>query len=317
MDKKKLWTKEKFKLRSLPLRMPPKQMLVTMALSIFAAEALVMYILGKLEITNYVGESLLDSTFLLMFLTPVYLFFYRPFWEAQKQHEEQVRYLSQQLIKTVEDERKRISCELHDQSGQSLTAMQFSLQTLKRSLPEDDCGCTQLTDNMIVQVAQLSHNLRDFASRLRPETFEQLGLISSLEIMFREFTRTYREIEIEHRLVRKSDVNGAFYGAGDLAVYRVCQESLTNIVKHAEASKVIIQLDLVVDKLILQVEDNGVGFDVNSYWLGKQSPGIGLLGMRERVGQLGGKFAIQSRPKQGTRITAEFPLHERCQNGNN
>jgi signal transduction histidine kinase len=308
---------ESFDLGRLPLKVPPKLMLLIMALSIFTAEALVMVVLRVFDFKEYWIETLLDSSSLLMILTPVYLFFYRPFWEAQKQHEKQIRYLSQSLIKSVEDERKRITSELHDQSGQALTALQFGLQTLKRCIPGTESGCIHLTENLIEQTAQLSNNLRTFASRLRPETIDQLGLIAALEVEFRKFSETYTQIQLEHRLVRKSDLEGVIDGAGELAIYRVCQESLTNIVKHAKATQIMIQLSLVDKDVILQIEDNGSGFDINRYWLGRQSMGVGLLGMRERVSQLKGSFDIQSTKNQGTRLQVTLPYLERQKNGTN
>jgi signal transduction histidine kinase len=304
---------EMSKLGSLPLSVPPKLMLLIMAAAIFAAEALVMVMLGMLEIQDYWVETLLDSSSLLVLLTPVYLFFYRPFWKAQKQHEGQIRYLSQQLMKSVEEERKRITSELHDQSGQTLTALQFGLQTLKRCLPAGNPDCRELAEKLIVQTSQLSDNLRAFASRLRPETLDHLGLIAALEVEFREFTKNYgQQIELDQRLVRKSDLESAIDGAGELAIYRICQESLTNIVKHAKATSVKIQLLLADKDVILMIADNGIGFDLEKYWAGRQTMGIGLLGMRERVCLLGGSFDIQSARDQGTQLKVVLPKRRKA-----
>lgn len=307
--------KWKLKFQRLPLGISPKWMVLVMAGAIFSAEALVMLILSWLTVDEFWLEALLDSTILLLILTPVYVFFYRPFWEAQRRHDEQIRYLSQQLIATVEDERKRITSELHDQSGQSLTALQFGLQTLKRCLETGDRECLGLTETLVEQTSQLSDNLRTFASRLRPETLDQLGLIAALEVEFREFARTYRQIELSYRLLRREDLDHRLGGRGELAIYRICQEALTNIAKHSQASEVVVYLKIVADKLVLQIEDNGCGFDVGSYWTENQVRGIGLLGMRERVSQLGGRFDIDSAGGRGTRLTAEFPLRERLENG--
>ena len=296
------------KIGTLRLSVPPKMMLLIMAVAIFTAEVLVMVMLGMLDLEEYWVETLLDSTSLLLILTPVYLFFYRPFWVAQKQHEKQIQYLSQQLLKSAEEERKRITSELHDHSGQALTALQFGLQTLKRCMSKEDGDCNRLTDNLIEQTSQLSDDLRSFASRLRPETLDQLGLVSALEVEFKDFSSTYRHIELEHRLVRKEDLAGRLSGAKELAIYRVCQEALTNIVKYAEARQVKIELQLADQKIILQVEDDGVGFDVNKYWFNKRVGGIGLLGMRERISQLKGRFTIDSAPGEGTLLTVELPL---------
>lgn len=309
------FVKLKLKFQRLPLGMSPKWMVLVMAGAIFTAETMVMLILAGLRVDDFWLEALLDSTILLLILTPVYLFFYRPFWEAQRQHDEKIRYLSQQLIATVEDERKRITCELHDQSGQSLTALQFGLQTLRRCLETGNHDCVGLAQTLIDQTSQLSDNLRSFASRLRPENLDQLGLISALEVEFREFARTYPQIEISYRLLRREDLDNRLDERGELAIYRICQEALTNIAKHSQAGEVVVYLKIVVDKLVLQIEDNGRGFDAEAYWSDKHVRGIGLLGMRERVSQLGGRFDIQSSDGRGTRLTAELPLRERLQNG--
>lgn len=290
-------------------------MLLVMALMIYITEAVVMLILGRIDIHNEWIDVLLDSSMLLLFLTPVYLFFYRPFWEAQKQYQEQIRYLSQQMITTVEDERKRITSELHDQTGQSLTALQFGLQTLKRRLPENDDSLHSLTENSIELTAQLSDNMRAFASRLRPEALDQMGLIATLEVEFRAFSKTYDQIELKHRMVRKEDLSGFLSAVGELAVYRICQEALTNIAKHAEASSVEIFLELDGDHLTLTIVDDGTGFDVRKFWTNRQRGGIGLIGMRERVRQLDGRFDMRSEPGRGTCLSVEIPRQKRNHHG--
>jgi len=307
-----------FKFGTIPLSVPPKIMLVIMATAIFTAEALVMVVIAELNFEEFWLECLFDSTSLLLLLTPVYLFFYRPFWVAQKQHEKQIQYLSQQLLKSVEVERKRITSELHDQSGQALTALQFGLQTLKRCLPKNEGECLQLTVDLIEQTAQLSDDLRMFAARLRPETLDQLGLTAALEVEFKEFSKTYgHQIELDYRLVRKSDLEKVIDSSGELAVYRICQEALTNIVKYSKAKKVKIRMTVVDEKLVVHIEDDGIGFDVSKYWSRNWISGIGLLGMRERLCQLNGEFDIQSKPGEGTLLTAELPIIERHHNGTN
>jgi len=305
---------EGLNIKSLPLRIPPKKMLLIMAAAIFLCETLTMVILEKMELLSYWLKTLIDSSVLLLILTPVYLLLYRPFWKAQKQHEEQVRHLSRQLLNTAEEERKRIASELHDECGQTLTALQFGLQTLRRRLPEDSSPCAEMTDSLIDQTGLLSNSLRECASRLRPETLDQLGLIASLEVEFRGFAQRYDQIRIEHRMVRKSDLEGKLDRAGELAVYRVCQESLTNIAKHAQARRVLIRCELGDEKLFLQIEDDGVGFNVGRYWSGREPMGFGLLGMRERIASLGGTLDIDSKPGYGTRLAAHIPLQGRSQN---
>jgi len=313
-DKLPAFQKNK-KFGSLPLNVPPRLMLVIMATAIYVSEALVMVVLGEFNFEEYWVETLLDSSSLLVILTPVYLFFYRPFWDAQKQHEKQIQFLSQQLIKSVEEERKRITRELHDHTGQTLTALQFGLQTLKRSLPREDKVCAQYSESLIEQTAQLSDDLRMFAARLRPETLDQLGLIAALEVEFKEFSKTYGQIELTHRLVRKEDLAGVINAAGELAIYRVCQEALTNIIKYAKAKHVKISLWVDDKEIVLQVKDDGVGFDVNQFWLNEQILGIGLLGMRERIGQLDGQFRVRSQPGAGTLLTAKLPVLKRVHDG--
>ena len=138
-----------------------------------------------------VVEGVLDATILLVLLSPLYLLFYRPFWQEHQNFSREVKHLSRKLMKTAEDERKRISHDLHDQCGQTLTALQFGFDALRRSLPEScDESKTQIKELSGI-LSQLGNELREVTHRLRPDLLDQLGL--------KERSRDYRGAKPDSR----------------------------------------------------------------------------------------------------------------------
>lgn len=197
----------------------------------------------------------------------------------------------------IEIERKHVAREVHDEMGQILTALRMELSLLQRELPEDTKAEGRL-DEMFQLIESLFKSVRSIAGSLRPPTLD-LGLIPAIEWLAQDFEKRWN---IECALdmgVRDIRVGEAFA----TTVFRIIQESLTNVARHAEASSVSISLDRLPDRVHLEIQDNGRGFDPTSVDAG----GFGLLGMRERVQELGGSLAVSTWPQNGTQILIDLP----------
>jgi len=297
-------------LKELIFRISPKMLLVVMALVIFLVETFIMFVLREVPPLPRTLEALLDSTVLLCLLTPFYQYIYKPFWDERQKQMLQIRFLSQQLLNATEEESKRIAHAIHDQCGQTLTALQFGLQTLKKLISAENQEARLRTNHLEQVASQLSDEFRDLTSRLRPAILDEAGLIPALSWQVKEFRRNYPGINLTEHLLPKAEFPHPLDSMAEEAIFRICQEALTNIVRHARATEVQITLQFENSKLELKIEDNGAGFDLDSCLEQKnRACGVGLLGMRERALMVGGYFRIISRPGLGTAILASFPVH--------
>ena len=216
------------------------------------------------------------------------------------------KYLSQ-IIEAQENERRRISRELHDEIGQALTAIKFNLDMIDKNLPEASPVVTGILEDARSLSNQTITAMRQLSMDLRPTMLDELGLIPTLRWYVQNFSKRvgidaqFRVIGFEEKL--PSQIETAFY--------RIVQEALNNISKHAEASQVEISLEQRDSTIHGSIIDNGKGFDLDKA-LHPESPerGFGMIGMQERISLLGGKIDIQSRPGFGTRIHIEV-LHKR------
>ena len=224
-----------------------------------------------------------------------------------KRAEEEIRNLLQRLVKVREEERKKIAADLHDEMGQILTAMHFKLEALNEELPVQSSEQKELCDTLIENVKELADKARKIMIYLRRDIPEHAVLISVLEGHVLEFKEMYPEIHVDFQYFGfKKRLDPEI----EIVIYRILQEGLTNIVKHAQASRVEIILTYSHPRVILTIRDNGIGFE------GKQgedqtesSPkGIGLISMRDRVAFFGGILDITSAPGQGTVIRANIPV---------
>jgi signal transduction histidine kinase len=212
----------------------------------------------------------------------------------------ELRRLTQQLVHAQEEERKRLSHELHDEVGQLLTALRIELGNLGQpGRYLDDSSRERLAETKAL-AEQALRFIRDMAMGLRPAMLDELGLIPALEWQSREHSRrTGIPVSLE--------VQG---GVGELpeeyrtCIYRVVQEALTNIAKHASATNIVIGIRTQYDALLISIEDDGVGFDPAARGTG----GLGLLGMAERVKKLDGELEVHSEKGHGTQILARIPL---------
>ena len=214
----------------------------------------------------------------------------------------QLHGLSQRLMKAQEDERLHLSRELHDESGQLLAALTVQLGLLERNL-EQPGSLRERIEELKQTANTIQDNLHKLAVNLRPASLDHLGLVTTLQQFVREFTRQYN-IPVDFEAVGMEGKRLPI--EVETALFRIVQESLTNVVMHAQAKKVDILLNLHNEHLVTIVEDDGIGFLPGSSNLEDQ---LGLFGMRERIEMLGGTFVIESSPGKGTTVKAEVPWH--------
>ena len=215
--------------------------------------------------------------------------------------EEELRLLSQKLVNAQEEERRSLSRDLHDQIGQVLTAVRISVGNVEEALHNPD-GSDKATVQL-EQAKRLSEqalrSVREIAMGLRPAMLDDLGLGAALEWQARQFSRLC-DVPVTAKLEGDLD---SLSEAHRVCVYRVVQEALNNAAKHAKASAIVITVSGSLAGVRIEVRDNGAGFDTTP----KSGTGLGLVGIKERVRQLGGDANIDSRPGLGTTLLAHIP----------
>ena len=219
--------------------------------------------------------------------------------------EEQMRDLSHQVLTVQEEERKRISRELHDEIVQTLTGINVQLANLKTAATMNAKGLQRRiasTQRLVEKSVEIVHR---FARDLRPTLLDDLGLIPALHSFMKDFTkRTGIRIQF---IAFASDRSDRLDSAKRTAFYRLAQEALTNVARHAHASSVRIIVQKLARTITMEVADNGKGFEVDRVLIAKGNR-LGVLGMRERVQMVGGQFKLESTPGGGTTIRAEIPV---------
>ena len=224
--------------------------------------------------------------------------------EVLQRSQEDNKFLTQRSLAIQEDERRNLAYELHDELGQSITAIKAVAVSIEQQSTRDPRSITESADT-IIKVSNRMYNVaRNMMLRLRPPALDELGLITALQDMIDDWNSHHEETFCSFSFEGDMDSPGEEIS---ISLYRIVQESLTNVVKHAAASNVKIRIAIIdynnsqyVDMVI---EDNGRGFD-NTV----TRPGLGLLGMRERVEALQGNLQIDTRPGAGVRITITLPL---------
>jgi signal transduction histidine kinase len=215
----------------------------------------------------------------------------------------QLHALSQRLMKAQEEERLHLSREIHDESGQLLSALTVQLGLLER-----DAGHLEIVDQKIDELKhttnEIQNNLHQLAVNLRPASLDHLGLVTALQQYIEEFNRQY-DINVEFEAVGMQDKR--LRQDVETALFRVVQESLTNVALHAQATRVDVLINIRNDHIITIIEDDGIGFTPISPTIESH---LGLFGMRERVEMLGGKFTIESSPGKGTAVNVEVPYDD-------
>lgn len=223
--------------------------------------------------------------------------------ERSHRLQEQLRYLSRQILSAQEEERKRISRELHDEIAQTLTGINVDLATLKTESAINTADLQKKiakTQRLVEKSVEMVHR---FARELRPTVLDDLGLIPALHTFVRSFAKR------NHIRVRLTVYAGVeqLNSAKRTVLYRVVQEALSNAAKHARATRVHVGIQKDAGTIRMRIEDDGKSFQVQRVLDSKRSRGLGLLGMRERVEMVGGSFRVESAPGKGTSILAEIP----------
>jgi signal transduction histidine kinase len=213
--------------------------------------------------------------------------------------EGQMRQLSQQLVATQEEERRKLSRELHDHVGQTLTGLRMELGRIERlRVPSNDRLAAAIAEARAL-VDELVRTVRDLALGLRPSMLDDFGLQSALEWHVRDLTR-------RSGLPVTLTINGDFADLSDqqkTCIYRVVQEALTNCVRHARASRVAVSLSRTTAGLELDIADDGIGLDA-----GRSGRGLGLKGIEERARELAGTMTIDTGVDAGTTLHVRLPL---------
>ena len=229
---------------------------------------------------------------------------YSELLQQSRQMQEQLRHLSHQLLSAQEEERKTISRELHDQIAQILTGINVQLASLKteaRLNTKDLEKRITSTQRLVEKSVKIVHR---FARELRPSVLDDLGLIPALHSFVKAFAkRTHLRVRL--RIFAGVEQLDA---AKRTVLFRVAQESLTNVARHARATHVEMCIEKVSDSVHMQVKDNGKSFLVERTLHAIKNNRLGLLGMRERVEMVGGSFGIKSAPGKGTTIEVLIPF---------
>jgi PAS domain S-box-containing protein len=222
------------------------------------------------------------------------------------QLQKQLRALSRQILVAQEEERKRISRELHDEIAQVLTGISLHLAVLA---PQGAVDVKDLkkkiarTQRLVIRSLNIVH---EFAGQLRPAALDDLGLIPALRSYVKDFAKrtglSIRAMGFTRDKMEQLD------SAKRTVLYRVAQESLINVARHAQASLVNVSIQKLRGVIRMEVKDNGKSFQVQGTLPTGRNKGLGLLGMRERVEMVGGRFTIESSPGKGTTIRADIPF---------
>ena len=214
---------------------------------------------------------------------------------------EQLRNLSAHLISVREEERTRMAREIHDELGQSLTALKMDVSWLNRHLPEVDEGFKSKLSSMEEVIDRTIQSVQKLSGELRPGILDDLGLAAAIEWQAEEFenrTGIQCEVALSHEesvLTREQSTT----------MFRIFQETLTNVIRHAQATKVEVRLMEQKGSIVLEVTDNGRGITEAEI---SDPKAFGLIGMRERVDFIGGEITIAGSPGKGTRIMVILPL---------
>jgi PAS domain S-box-containing protein len=224
---------------------------------------------------------------------------------ALRESEERLRHLASQLLHAQERERHRLALELHDDLGQSLMVLKMQIRGIEKMLTPAQWQIKQQCDQTLAYLTGVVDNVRRLSRDLRPSILEDLGLPAALQVLADEFGKYY-EVELS---LDMDDIGDLFSREEEINIYRIFQECLTNIAKHARASRVAITIKRHDGRVAFRVEDNGRGFDLErALTADPPSRGLGLSALEERVHMLGGALEIRSEADRGTTIAFAVPL---------
>lgn len=224
----------------------------------------------------------------------------------RRAYQERLRKLSEQVVEAQEEERKRIAHELHDEIGQTLSAISINMEFLDRhtQLPAISDSCSRICEDTRKLALKGIDDIHRISYNLRPHLLDNFGLISALRWLVQDFHQR-TGVDVDFQVEGEPDeLSSAF----ETLIFRVAQEALTNVLRHAEATKVRIIFRSVSEGAEIVIADNGKGFNVKEVlYSGDGGKGLGIFGMKERVSSFGGIFIIISRDPKGTKLVAKFP----------
>jgi signal transduction histidine kinase len=229
------------------------------------------------------------------------------------QHTADLQRLSSKLITAQEEERRSIARELHDEVGQVLTAIKVELAVAQRSIEASGGETTVLDDARSITEGAL-HTVRDLSQLLHPALLDDLGLPDAVDWYLRGFGK---RTGIRAELIQDGMAE-RLAADTEASAYRILQEALTNIARHANATSCLVRLQRLPNTVVMTIEDDGVGFDAGGLARrgdARAARGLGLVGIAERVAHLQGTLRVESAPGKGTRLTVECPAHIRWTGG--
>jgi signal transduction histidine kinase len=307
--------------------MPPFRLLIALAFAIFVIDGIVMLLLPFQ--CGWDG-ALLDSILLIAILFPLLYFFvfrqsqshlnelakFNTALKAQvverkrtekalRESEKQLRYLSSQLMATQERERRRISRELHDELMQAMAVLKLRLSLIEGGLKGDRGPMRLECESLLQYIDGMIENVRRLSRDLSPFILEDLGLSAALQWLINNLAKNYN-IEAS---IDVTPIDHLFSQESQIMIYRVFQEALTNIGKHAQASHLSLAIQSQNGSISFLLEDDGKGFDLDQVVAkGAGERGLGLMTMDERVRMLGGTLDIRSQVGGGTRLSFAVPI---------
>ena len=226
-----------------------------------------------------------------------------------EQSREQLQRFSEHLENTLDEQRKQISREIHDELGQLLTILKFDISWVTLNVSKESPELAEKIDAMRGTIGEALASVKRISRELRPPQLESLGLCGAIQWDVTSFSAKFGI----HSTLRFSPSEFALDKDRSLVIYRVFHEALTNIARHAQATEVLIELDRKSDAVVLRVQDNGKGIS-NSEVRGTMS--LGIVGMRERLRPWRGTLTIKGKKGEGTTVTADIPLDDNNTEGN-
>lgn len=230
-----------------------------------------------------------------------------------KQAEARIRKLSRSLIDGIEDERKSLASDLHDEFGQALTTLKFEMERLQNKIPDPPGELSQMCERIIGRVGSMAENIRKTTSRLRPDLLDHLGLVPTMEWYIEDLKKHRAQMKINFQAM---GFKKRLTPDVEITLYRIFQEAVNNILKHSNADEMDIRLICSHPKVVFSCRDNGKGLQMTESGFPKDDTmGIGLLTMKERTDALNGIFILKSAPGKGTNVRVELPMLEERTNG--
>ncbi len=226
---------------------------------------------------------------------------------ALRESRKQLRLLSSHLFKAQEKERRRISLELHDELGQALTVLKLQLGSIKKKLPLDPGDLREDIQNTLKYVDLIIENVRRLSHDLSPSILEDLGLDAALRLLIKEFVN-HSNMQISCDII---PIDRLFSKENQIIIYRIFQETFTNIERHSRAQRISISIKHGNGTVSMSIKDDGIGFDVRQSLvkLGSERA-LGLTALDERARMLGGTLRIDSEKGRGTHIVFKIPTDE-------